>query len=118
MTHSYPRVRCTMPTPTAVRDDDGDHTTYPLLPCHEEVRVTWMHSVDPAGIEEPIESQDAGGWAVVSMWRVECMAGHVLAVSAEEEDAEPFDGSMLADLPVEEVEIDLRTGRPVGEADL
>lgn len=56
--------------------------------------VVWEQSCPVATDTGRITRKDVHGWAVTSSWRVECINGHVVATSANEDgagdDAEPF----------------------------
>lgn len=86
--------------------DEDDRLVVSASACESPLYVIWSFTC-PAGPGEPIGPEDAPGWAVSSDWRLECEAGHVIAVSGNrttaDDLAQPFehdlvlsDGSELA----------------------
>ena len=57
--------------------------------CGEEVHLT-VTSSGHLTAGDTVVMNDVGTWAIGHHWRVECLAGHVLAVSDGEESAEDF----------------------------
>jgi precorrin-6B methylase 2 len=70
-------------------DDSVDHRLPERRLCGEDVMLLVEHAVPitPGDVRDP---RGAGTDAVSSAWKVQCAAGHVLAVSDGEEAAEDF----------------------------
>jgi hypothetical protein len=66
-----------------------EHRTPIRRVCGEEVMLHVEHSV-PIGPGQTRDPHGAGTDAVSSCWKVECVAGHVFAISDGEESAEDF----------------------------
>lgn len=74
---------------------------YDRRPCRSPLHVVWsgICGVDAFEHGPPTDlfetDENGHGWANCTSWRVECQDGHVLALSSEEENAEPFHPSIL-----------------------
>lgn len=77
--------------------DDAEEKAPTAGECGEEVWLVWTASHPLT----PRLDAELGGQGITTKWTVECAAGHVLAVSDGEEDAEPFDCLKVLGVEVE-----------------
>lgn len=59
------------------------------------LHVIWSFAQPFGNDHSVVERHGASEYALTSTWKLECINGHVLAVSEGEEDAEPFDPAVL-----------------------
>lgn len=78
----HDELRCSMPT---LNDQGGgpDEDEPLLAECGEPVFLSWLMTIDPALTLDNDEA--AGAAAYSSGWSLMCAAGHVHAVSAQED---------------------------------
>lgn len=82
-------LRCEMPVVQFNYAED-DTLVPVVLPCDEEVVLTWAFSI-PVVPGEVIAKADVSKVAITNGWRLECAAGHVHGMTGDPEVEQEFD---------------------------